>query len=347
MSVPYLPLTISQIKEEVPGVKTFVFGGGEAHSISYLPGQYLTLVAPTAQGEVRRSYSITSSPILGEPLTIGVKRIPNGIFSRRLVDEAREGEQVLTAGAAGLFVLPQEMDHVQQVFFWAAGSGITPIFSLLKTVLYAHPSVAVVLVYSNHDQHSTLFYRELLQLESDFPDRLKILFLFSNSPRLDQARLHQDLLKRIVKENAIAPLGKIVCYVCGPENYRRLCRYGLRAAGIPADNLRQETFSTTKVPARIAPPDTLPHLVSLLYQGVTRQIVPQYPDNILLAARKAGIFLPYSCEAGRCGNCVARCLEGEVWMSYNEVLTQKDLDQGLVLTCVGHPVGGEVVLEIK
>jgi ring-1,2-phenylacetyl-CoA epoxidase subunit PaaE len=347
MQHAYLPLSITHIHEEVPGVKTFVFAGKEAEAIPYKPGQYLTLVAPYGQEEVRRSYSITSSPALSEPLTIGVKRIENGLLSRRLIDQAKVGDQILTIGAGGFFTLPDNLSAYQQVFFWAAGSGITPIFALLKTILFQHPSVSVVLVYSNHDPGSTIFYPELQQLEAQFAERFTIRFLFSVSPRLDQARLHKDLLKRMVKEQARVSLANILCYVCGPENYRRLCLYGLRELGVPAQNIRQETFSTTKVPVKVTPPDVQPHNVTAQFGGLTYQFEAQYPDTILQAAKKAGLTLPYSCEAGRCGNCAATCLQGKVWMSYNEVLTDREVAKGLVLTCVGHPVEGDVVLDIK
>jgi len=346
MHFAYLPLTITHIKEEIPEVKTFVFANDDAAAITYAPGQYLTLVAQDAQMEVRRSYSITSSPALGEPLSIGVKRIENGLLSRRLIDHAKVGDQLLTIGAAGFFTLPDNLKAYQQVFFWAAGSGITPIYALLKTILFQHPAIAVVLIYSNHEPGTTIFYTELQQLEKQFSKRLTIKFLFSVSPRLDQARLHKDLLKRIVKELATTSMSEIVCYVCGPENYRRLCLYGLREIGVPAQNIRQETFSTTKVQVRETPPDVQPHNVSVHFNGETFWFEAQYPATLLQAAKKAGLSLPYSCEAGRCGNCAATCLAGNVWMSYNEVLTDKEMAQGLILTCVGYAVAGDVVLAI-
>ncbi|WP_181305575.1 ferredoxin--NADP reductase [Rufibacter sp. XAAS-G3-1] len=347
MQVAYLPITITHINEEIPGVKTFVFANEDAKTIQYKPGQYLTLVEPHAREEVRRSYSITSSPALGEPLTIGVKRIENGFFSRRLIDHARVGDQLLTIGAAGFFTLPASMRVYRQVFFWAAGSGITPIYALLKTILHQHPSISVVLVYSNHDPSSTIFYAELQQLSEQFADRLTIKFLFSIFPRLDQARLHKDLLKRIVKENVAVSLGEILCYICGPDNYRRLCLYGLREMGVPAENIRQETFSTAKVQVKAIPPDVESHRVIAYYGGETYRFQAQYPETILQAAKKAGLSFPYSCEAGRCGNCAATCLQGKVWMSYNEVLTDREVARGLTLTCVGYAVEGDVVLDIK
>ncbi|WP_210489256.1 ferredoxin--NADP reductase [Rufibacter aurantiacus] len=346
MSSTYHSLTITQIKEELPDVKTFVFGAEDAQVIDYLPGQYLTLVAQNKHEEIRRSYSITSAPAIGEPLAIGVKRIENGFLSRQLIDHARVGDTLQTIGAAGFFTLPQDMTPYRQVFFWAAGSGITPIYALIKTLLHAHQGVSVVLVYSNHSPQTTIFLQELKQLAEQYPERFQVKFLFSISPRLSEARLHKDLLKSLVRQYSKVSVAEIICYVCGPENYRRLCLYGLREVGVPAANIRQETFSTIKVITKETPPDTDPHTVSIQYQNQVHQLPAQYPDTILQAAKKAGLSLPYSCEAGRCGNCAATCLQGKVWMSYNEVLTDREVAQGLVLTCVGYPVGGDVVLKI-
>ncbi len=342
----YKALIIGQIKEEVQGVKTFSFEGEEAESMRYAAGQYLTLVLPHRSEEIRRSYSITSSPVLSEPLTIGVRRIENGVFSRYLYDQARVGDTVLTTGAAGFFTLPAELAQVRQLFFFAAGSGITPILSLMKTALYSNPEVRVVLVYSNTAPVATIFLPELQQLERDFKDRLHIEFLYSVSADLARARLHKDLLMSLVKQFAVAPLQNAFFYLCGPSSYMTMCSYGIRLLGVPPENIRRENFSTLKVVTKVEPPDKEPHQVKVLAKGEERQFMAQYPTTVLQAAKKAGLLLPYSCEAGKCGNCVARCLEGKVWMSYNEVLTERSLKNGLVLTCVGHPIGGDVVLEI-
>jgi len=125
-----------------------------------------------------------------------------------------------------------------------------------------------------------------------------------------------------------------------------MCWYVLQNESVPAGNLRKESFNSDKVFTKALPPDVAPHNV-VIHQGVfTHRLVAQYPDTILKAAKQNSIELPYSCEVGRCGSCAAKCVEGNVWMSYNEVLTDKELAEGLVLTCVGYPVGGDVVLEI-
>ena len=343
----YKVLTISQIQEEVNGFKTFTFvSDAAAREIVYEPGQYLTLVLQRHNHEIRRSYSITSAPVLGEPLAIGVKRIENGLMSRYLVDRAEPGDRILTTGAGGFFTLPPDIQAYKQIFFLAAGSGITPAFSLIKTVLHVYPAISVVLIYSNRTPASAAFRETLTELSASFPQQFRIEFLYSNAPNLGRAHLHKELLEIFLERYRQVAPEQLLCYVCGPLNYMRMCTYALRESAVPAANIRKENFSTDKPATLALPPDTDQHTVTLHYQQQQYRLTVQYPTTILQAAKLTGLMLPYSCEAGKCGNCVARCTSGRVWHSYNEVLTDKDLAQGFILTCVGYPVGGDVVLTI-
>jgi ring-1,2-phenylacetyl-CoA epoxidase subunit PaaE len=343
MNSLYKRLRIKKIKEEVKGFKTFVFEDG--HGIQYKAGQYLTLVKEHKGEEIRRSYSITSAPSLNESLSIGVKRIENGFFSRLLIDEAKVGDELITTGAGGFFVLPNDIQHYQQFFFFAAGSGITPIYSLIKEVLFSYPHLLIILIYSNASESKAVFLNELKLLQQQFASRFSIDVLFSNNADLFRARLHRDLLMQLVEQNQST---NSLYYVCGPESYMRLCTYTLQEMGIDKNSIKKEDFVINKaIKKDAAPPDTTLHVAHIKFGEDDFEIEVNYPDSILKAAKKQGIGLPYSCEAGRCGNCVAKCIKGTVWHSYNEVLTDKELEQGLILTCVGHPIHGDVYLEIK
>ncbi len=337
-------LTVQHIIEETKDFKTFVFSDG--HNISYSPGQFLTLVHMAGNEEIRRSYSITSSPVLNEPLSIGVKRIANGIFSRKLIDTIRPGDTLLTTGAAGFFRLPDNINQFNTIFFFAAGSGITPIFSLVKTVLSVYPQVNVQLIYSNHSPATTIFYKELQQLARQFDTRLHIEFLFSTTPLLRKARLNRDLFIELLAGSNPDP-AKTLFYTCGPEAYMRMVIYLLQELGYPKTNIKKEDFIPNRfVLSKAIPPGTGSYFVTLHFNGQAYRFKVNYPDTILTAAKKEKISLPYSCETGKCGNCVALCKQGKVWLSNNEVLTEDDLAKGLTLTCVGHPVNGDVVLQM-
>ncbi|RAK68296.1 ferredoxin--NADP reductase [Hymenobacter edaphi] len=344
---PYRPLRVLAVRAETADTRTLLLAPADERPLAYRAGQYLTLVQHAHGHEARRSYSLSSSPALPEPLAITVKRIANGLFSRQLVDRAQPGDVLLTTGAAGLFTLPDELAGVRQVWLLAAGSGITPIYSLLKTLLTTQPQLPVVLLYSNHAPATTIFREELEALAARHPQQLRIEWLFSNAPDLARAHLYKELLESLVRQHAVAPPAELLAYVCGPLNYMRMCTYALRELRVPTDHIRRENFVTEPayVPP-LLPPDTDAHPVTVRWAGQQYEFEARHPDTILQAARRHDLRLPYSCEAGRCGNCVARCTQGRVWMSYNEVLTERDLARGLVLTCTGYPVGGPVQLEI-
>lgn len=340
----YKTIVIEEIQEENPTFKTFRFRPG--HGLEYKAGQYLTFVDHTHGHEIRRSYSMVSAPLLGEPLTIGVKRIENGAFSRKLVDHARSGDELLTTGPGGLFTLPENLLPIKQIFFLAAGSGITPILSLLKTVLHFHQHISVVLIYSNPSPEKALFLSTVHALKKLFPGRLHLELIFSNTRDLTRARINRESLAHLLHQHSIAIPEDRLHYICGPEAYMRMCTYTLQEGKVPAAGIRKENFLIPKKATAVEPPDKGTHMVTIHWEQQLYHLQVTYPDTILTAAKKQKISLPYSCDAGRCGNCVVRVLRGTVWLSYNEVLTENDIQNRLSLTCVGHPVDGDVELEI-
>ncbi len=166
--------------------------------------------------------------------------------------------------------------------------------------------------------------------------------------QLTRARLHRKLIMEFLNELSVTSYNQTLFYICGPQSYMRLCTYTLQENDVPKNNIKREDFVINAAPRRDAlPPDKSTHTAYINIDGNKVHFNIHYPDSILTAAKKANINLPYSCEAGRCGSCVARCIKGNVWHSYNEVLTEKEIQQKLVLTCVGHPVNGDVQLEIN
>jgi ring-1,2-phenylacetyl-CoA epoxidase subunit PaaE len=274
-----------------------------------------------------------------------VKRIANGEFSRWLFDRAKVGDALQTIGASGFFTLPNDLPDDTTLFFLAAGSGITPIFSLLREVLCQRKQ-PVVLVYSSRSERETIFYRELRVLENQFPDRLSIVFLFSGSKNLNRARLSIPLLTELLRQH-VADKTKALAYLCGPHDYMQMARIALLTENISPENIRTEQFKTDKPSIAELPPDQDQHLVTITYQGKKFSLTVKYPNTILQTAKLLGVELPYSCEAGRCGTCAATCVKGKIWMSRNEVLLDKEMAKGRVLTCTGYPVGGDAELIVN
>jgi ring-1,2-phenylacetyl-CoA epoxidase subunit PaaE len=203
----------------------------------------------------------------------------------------------------------------------------------------------VYLVYSNRSREGTIFFDQLSDLQTKFPERLNIEFLFSTSQHLMKARLSKLLLVEYLQRWVKGGFENSLFYMCGPHEYMQMVTITLLREGVPAENIRKEIFDVVKPTIRELPPDQDQHRVIARYAGVDHSFDVKFPLSILASAKRAGIFLPYSCEAGKCGTCAATCVEGRVWMSYNEVLLDRELDQGRVLTCTGFPIGGDIVIE--
>jgi len=343
----YRTVVINAIRQETPGVKTFVLQYEDGSAIPYQAGQFITFVFSHHGREERRSFSISSCAALNEPLAITVKRIENGAYSRLLADKANVGDRLQITGVAGLFTLPEKGGAVAQFFFFAAGIGITPVFSLIRTLLLTETDKQIALIYSNRSREDVLFYDELNALAAAHPDRVFIEFLYSSSFNLSRARLSKELMPKILKEYARFPPDKLLFYLCGPFAYMRMVIISLEEMGIKGPQIRKENFNGSDRPViKTEPPDKATHLVHLKYNGAESDFPVNFPESILAAAKRAGLSLPYSCEVGRCGSCVALCTQGKVWLSYNEVLMDSDIKNGKVLTCVGHPVNGDVWLEM-
>ncbi len=345
MQALHKEIRIKEIIPETKNCKTFVLESTGEERFIYKPGQFLTFIFKTISGEQRRNYSLSSSPALNEPLSITVKRIPNGTYSRKLVDEAKTGDLLTTIGASGFFTLPPDMTTYRQLFLLAAGSGISPVFSILKTALQNFPGLRIVLIYSNRSREEAVFYNALRQLESNHPGRLQIEWLFSDAFDHKRSRLGNWLLNELIKKYVAAPLPLCLFYLCGPLSYMRTITITLLIAGVHRAKLRKEEFVIIQPLIQLKPPDALPRGISVMLGEKRYQFINEYPQTILQSAKLAGVELPYSCETGKCGTCAAVCTNGNVWMKYNEVLTDEDLKTKKVLTCTGYAVYGDVELD--
>ncbi|MBL7699580.1 MAG: ferredoxin--NADP reductase [Chitinophagaceae bacterium] len=339
-------LRIAEIIEETPDTKSFVLEPCDG-KIGYKAGQFLTFLFKRFTGDVvRRSYSMSSSPELNDPLTITVKRIVNGEFSRYLHDKAEIGDEVETIGASGFFVLPEKPEAYKQFVFLAAGSGITPVYALIKTLTRLHPAVKILLIYSNTTKSNAIFASQLEALEKKFAGRLVIEFLFSRSADVFKSRLTPESFEMYLGAHQVSLTGDSIFYVCGPADYMRMITFRLTALGVNTSVIRKEVFHVQHPKVRPEPPDTAEHTVTVNRNGEKYSFGVQYPLTILQAARLLNIHLPFSCETGQCGTCVAKCLQGSVWMAQNEVLLDEEIKRGIVLTCTGYPVYGDVELSM-
>lgn len=333
---------VKKVISETDSAKSYVLEPLDGWNPEYVSGQFITLLFHTKHGEKRRSYSFSSSPETGEEMKITVKHVTNGEFSRWMLAHIKEGDVFQSSGIGGFFTLPKQSIQTKNFCFLAAGSGITPCISLIKILLMKTNST-ITLIYSNPSEHQTIFYHELIELQKKHEKRFQTQFLFSNSRDIITKRLSRWLLDQLIPKYLGAKAGDTEYYLCGPFEYMQMAEITLRMYA-PAENIHKENFSNLPRLIKPEPPDKEKHKVRVEINGSSYHLDVQYPDTVLAAAKQKGIELPYSCEAGRCGSCIASCSSGKMWMAYNEVLTDKEVDAGRVLVCQAYPVGGDVTV---
>lgn len=311
--------------------------------LNYLAGQFITLVFQVNGKEQRRSYSFCSSPVHDEPIAVAVKLVENGEISRFMHHQIAVGDIVEIAEPNGLFVYNDKREIERTVFLFAAGVGITPLFSILKTALLTEINSKIVLIYSSRSADDTLFLDEIVAWQASYPDRLKVIHLFSNSKNLMRARLNGFLINQLVRENMVFDKNDALFYICGPYDYMDVCKITLLGAGFEPEQIKKETFVIPE--DEIDEDDTTEKVIDkntysiiLHFQGNVHHLSVPWPKRILEVALANKINIPYSCSGGVCSTCTATCVAGGVRMDYNEVLTDDEVANGRVLVCTGHPI---------
>ncbi len=320
-------------------------------AFAFEPGQHLTLRRRAGAEELRRSYSICAMP--GEALRVGVRRVPGGVFSNWVHDALRPGSTVEVAPPQGRFgaALQRPAAAGRHVLGVAAGSGITPILAIVKTVLENEPASRVTLVYGNRTPASSMFLGELLALKNRHLARLALHPVFSRERQDTLAaggRLDGPALQPWLR--LAGPVDE--AFVCGPHGFNDTIEAALLAHGLAREQVHVERFGVpTDLPAAATPAapaavgaDGPAFAVTLVRDGVARDLPWQPGDgSVLAAARRAGMDLPYSCQSGVCATCRAKVLQGQVEMARNFALEPAEVAAGWVLTCQARPRGPVVL----
>ncbi|OQP49698.1 hypothetical protein A4H97_27775 [Niastella yeongjuensis] len=325
---------VIQVIPETPDAKTYVLEEVNGKSVTWEAGQSLTFLFSHLGHELRRSYSICTAQGIDKHIAITVKKKENGEVSRHILRSWQPGTLVNSLPPAGRFIIETDPAQKRQIWFIAAGSGIAPILALIKKVLYHEPESHITLLYQNRDERNIIYQQPLQQLATQYAHRFTRIDLLSNPIDEDTkpARLNNWLLERMVT----LPARPSLFYTCGPEPFMRMVQFTLRVMGFNEEQLRKEHFEIEPIrkPAFTMPSTAFKVVVH--YDNNTYHFTSEWPDTILKAAQKQGIDLPYSCNTGRCATCAAHCRKGKVIMSNNEVLTDGDLQGGLILTCTGY-----------
>jgi len=334
-----LHLKVEKIVWELPDTATFFLSEITGKAISYKAGQFITLVFTHHDEEIRRSYSLSSSP--DEPLlSITVKRIANGEISRFLLTKVKQGDILNAVEPAGKFTI-SNFESEKDIFLFAAGSGIVPVFSQLKYILSRKDKSRLILIYSNQNSAFILFKDEINRLSLDNPERLKVIYLLSSEAN----RLNNLTLEKLVRQNATSGLNNVEIYTCGPFEYMRMIKLTLLYMGLDAAQIRKENFVLETVPVTASSIAFSPKNIRIHFREETHDLTVGENQSILQAALQNNIPLPYSCRVGDCSTCSAICKSGKVEMVKNDVLTDADIAAGWILTCTGHPLTDDVIIE--
>jgi ring-1,2-phenylacetyl-CoA epoxidase subunit PaaE len=357
MALHFHPLRIKRVVPDAAGAAavTFEVPQALAGEFDFRPGQFLTLRATIDGQDVRRNYSICSPHhryAARREIDVGIKPVEGGVFSRWAVSRLRAGATIDVMPPDGRFT-PRVPGARHRVGF-AAGSGITPILSIVSSTLASQPDSDFTLVYCNQRIDTIMFNEALQDLKDHHPARLTLIHVLSRQPhevpllhgRLDEAKA-RELLRTLLRPDAIDE-----AFICGPEGMISGCERALHQAGVAAERVHVERFFVPGAPPTPprAPrsaqrtPHPAAHQLEVILDGKTHQLGMDDGDVVLDVALAAGLDLPYSCRGGVCCTCRARVLEGEVAMQKNYTLEPAEMARGFVLTCQSRPLTPRVVV---
>jgi ring-1,2-phenylacetyl-CoA epoxidase subunit PaaE len=353
-------LPVSNITPEAAGAVAITFQVPEdlRSGFNFKAGQFLTLRASINGNDVRRSYSISSSQnsyLQNGTLEVGIRPVQGGVFSNWAASQLKVGDVLRVMPADGRFIV-QRPRAIHRVGF-AAGSGITPILSILASTLEEQTESKFTLVYGNRRMDSVMFNEALQDLKDRYPNRLTLIHVLSRQAQevpLLEGRIDEAKVKEIV--SSLLPAASMdEVFICGPEAMIEATEKALLEVGVPARNIRTERFTSPTLEA--LPADARKQVVlghaaeskgdvslTVVLDGKKHQMQMSTTDKILDVALAAGLDLPYSCKGGVCCTCRAKVMHGSVVMEKNFTLEKWEAEQGFVLSCQAKPTSKEVVM---
>jgi ring-1,2-phenylacetyl-CoA epoxidase subunit PaaE len=335
--ITFYPLTVSEITPLTPNAVDIRFDIPDALKEAFIfeSGQYITLKHKVGDAEIRRAYSLSSKP--GKPtITIGVKKVPGGTFSVFANQTLKVGDVLEVMPPQGRFVFHADGSTRDLVAF-AAGSGITPIMSIIQTALETNEKRKVVLVYGNQSMEEAMYFKEIQALKEKYNNRFFVYYVFSRSQQEDClfGRIDKSTVNYIIR-NKHKDINPDNFYLCGPLAMIETVTAALKNNGVPDDKILHELFTEPERDEQgSAAPNGQTHLEITLDDAV-HTLEMDRQTIVLDAIIKAKIDAPYSCQGGVCSTCIARVTEGKASMVKNQILTESELAEGFILTCQAH-----------
>ncbi|MFC4221680.1 2Fe-2S iron-sulfur cluster-binding protein [Flagellimonas marina] len=304
---------------------------------SFKAGQYITLKYSLNGRELRRAYSISSAPSSGQ-MTVGIKKMPNGTFSVFANENIKAGDVFEVMLPEGRFVFDQTSDK-KNVAAFAAGSGITPIMSIAQTVLESNPENTFVLVFGNQSPEETMYFEKIQALKEQYSNRFFVQYIYSRSHEEDAlfGRVERSTVNFVVK-NKFKETPFDAFYLCGPEEMIQVVSDTLKENGVSEEKIHFELFTSSDEEDEMAENLEGKTKVEVILDDETFSLVMDRKQLVLDAVLNEDIDAPYSCQGGVCSTCIARIKEGKAEMAKNQILTDGEVAEGLILTCQAHPL---------
>lgn len=339
----FIEAVVLDILDETTDTKTFFLQLPE--SKAYKAGQYVTVEIPFDNKKLRRAYSISSSPHESF-FSITVKKIDNGLVSNKLHDVVKVNDIIrLHVGEGNFYVIPNALNEKTYIFI-SAGSGITPVFSMIKSLLKCERNSKIILLYGSRNENEIIFGKQLCMLEKEYSDNLKIIHCISKPGAEwtgEKGRLTDMKLENLI-DTYVDMSQNIYLYTCGPLELMQTAQQVFRDRGLSVDRMHYEVFNNPlEIPNEISENSGVTK-VNFSLDKKTYTIDISKKNNILDTILDEGYDAPYSCMSGSCGSCKAKITHGNVRMLDDTVLTKNEKENGYVLTCQSFCLSDEVTL---
>lgn len=343
-------LKIKEVHKETSKAVTVEFEIPESlrSVFTYEAGQYITLKATINTEEVRRDYSICSAPHSGK-LVVAIKEVIDGTFSKYANRMLQPGDLIDVAAPNGRFIFIPDPTKKRTVAAFAAGSGITPIMSIAKTVLKEEPNSEFILIYGNKSPQDTIFFNEIMELHNTYSERFQLKYVFSQSQETEAlfGRIEKSTVNFVLK-NQYKDREIDAFYICGPEQMIYTVKDVLLENNVSEESIHFELFTVPVALENAGNDDDLPAgktKATVLIDDEESTFVMDQNKTILESSLEEDLDAPYSCQGGICSSCIAKITEGAATMRQNNILTDGEVADGLILTCQAHPTTATIYID--
>lgn len=323
----------------------------DSNLINYKSGQHGVFSFSVGEKRLKRTYSFHTSPNVDDELAITVRAVEGGLVSNYLTNLSHDEIRIELEKIEGAFTFEPSQDVKRHLIMFAGGSGITPIFSMIRTLLHNEPRSTVSLIYSNKNYNKIIFNNELRMLEAEFQTRLKVYHVITQEdnvpedfPVFYKGRLSKLVVKKIIKTILADVNYHIEYYLCGPHAFMHLVEDTIRSVNEDRLKINKEHFFIPDQEPTFDPTILPDRAIILQVRDEERALVVKSGKSILHASLENGIEVPYSCTEGQCGTCRAKLISGDVKLRRNHILTDEELNDGQILLCQGYPLSEGITI---